>query len=141
MHTLFDFVSDVYAVQYGLALLFMLGFIIFCEILMPRPFQGLLKSAVDDVRFFKTQEKKKLLQLLKNIALGPVYLVFYLTVVPVLFYLAAVPLLFVRGMASPLGKLLSPGTSFAWSPVRAYLTGRKKARKAKKDDSGQQNLD
>lgn len=138
MHTLFDFISNVTAVQYALALLFVLGFIIFYEILKPRPFEGLLKSAADDVRFIKTQEKKNVIRFIKNIALAPVYALFYLVAVPILFYLAAVPILFVHGMTVPIGKMFAAVTSAEWSPVRAYFTGSRKAKKAKTDNPEQQ---
>lgn len=135
MHTLYDFVSNVNAVQYGLSLLFVLGFIIFTEILKARPFEGLRESAADDVRFIKAQEKEKTLKLIKNIAVAPLYL---------MYYLAAVPFLFVQGMAEPLGRGIGAVTSGGWSPVRAYFAGRKNAKKAKKaktDDPGKRASD
>jgi hypothetical protein len=127
MHTLFDFVSNVNAMQYGLALLFVLGFIVFTEILKPRPFKELAESAAEDVRFIKAQGKEKNTQLIKNIVSAPVYLVTYLV---------AVPLLFVQGMVEPIGRGLGSLTTAEWSPVRAYFTGRKKTKKAKNNDSG-----
>lgn len=121
MHTLFDFVTKVNALQYGLALLFILGFIIFTELFKARPFEALRKSAADDAGYIKAQGKERNVQLIKNIAMAPVY---------ALVYLAAVPVLFVQGMAEPLGKGVGAVTSAGWSPVRAYFTGRKKAKKA-----------
>lgn len=44
MHTLFDFISSVNGIEYALALLFMFGFVIFGEILKPKPFEGLAKA-------------------------------------------------------------------------------------------------
>ncbi|MBI4685451.1 MAG: hypothetical protein HY755_09660 [Nitrospirae bacterium] len=129
MHTLFDFISNVNAMQYGLALFFILGFIIFYEILKPKPFEGLLKSAADDVKFIKAQRKETSVQLIKKIALAPMY---------ILFYLAAVPVLFVQGFSIPLGKGIATVTSAGWSPVRAYFTGSRKAKKAQGNDPGQQ---
>jgi len=126
MHTLFDFVSNVNATQYGLALLFVLGFIIFTEILKTRPFTDLVQSAAEDVRFIKAQGKERNTQLIKNIASAPLYLVSYLV---------AVPFLFVQGMSEPLGRGLGSLTTAGWSPVRAYFTGRRKSKKAKNNDS------
>lgn len=122
MHTLFDFISNVYAVQYGLALLSIVGFIIFCEILKPRPFEGLVKSAAEDITFIRTQGRGKVLQFTRNVAMAPVYAVFYLI---------SVPVLFVQGIAEPLGRLVASTTSAGWSPVRAYFAGRKRTKKAK----------
>lgn len=126
MNTLFDFVSNVNAVQYGLALLFVAGFIIFTEILKARPFAELRESAAEDIRFIKAQGKEKNIQLIKNIASAPLYLVTYLVVVP---------FLFVQGMAEPLGRGIGSLTTASWSPVRAYFTGSRKAKKAKAKDS------
>jgi hypothetical protein len=133
MHTLFDFISNVNAMQYALAILFILGFIVFCEVLKPRPFEGLLKSAADDLRFIRTQQKGKVVQLIKNTALAPVYVLIYLAAVPVLFYLAVVPVLF--------GKTFAAVSSTEWSPVRAYFTGRKRAKKVRGDDPEQRQPD
>jgi hypothetical protein len=123
MHTLFDFVTRVNGVQYLLAFLFIFGVIIFFEIMKPRPFKGLAASVSEDAQFIKAQGKEGNVQLLKNMAMAPVYLVVYL---------AAVPVLFLKGMAEPVGALTSAG----WSPVRAYFTGARKAKKAKGNDSG-----
>jgi hypothetical protein len=127
MHTLFDFVSNVNAMQYGLALLFVLGFIIFTEILKARPFEELVQSAAEDVKFIKAQGKEKNIQLVKNIASAPLYLVTYLV---------AVPFLFIQGMTEPLTRGFGSLTTAGWSPVRAYFTGNRKAKKTKGKDSG-----
>ena len=123
MHTLFDFVTRVNGIQYLLALFFVLGVIVFFEIMKPRPFKGLAALAAEDAQFLKTLWKERDFQLLKNLAMAPVYLVIYL---------AAVPLLFLKGMAEPVGAMTSAG----WSPVRAYFTGARKAKKARGNDSG-----
>ncbi len=116
MHTLFDFISSVNGIQYGLALLFMLGFVIFSEILKPRPFEGLVKSMIDDIGFIRAGGKLQVLGLIKAVALAPLY---------ALFYLAAVPLLFVHGIAGLLGKVIVATTAVGWSPARAYFASRR----------------
>jgi len=121
MHTLFDFVSSVNAVQYGLSLLSIVGFIIFNEILKPRPFEGLVESIVEDVRFIRTSGKMK--PLMKKVAVAPVY---------TMIYLASLPLLFMQGLAVLSGRGIASLTSAGWSPVRAYFAGRKKTTKKNK---------
>ncbi len=121
MHTLFDFISSVNGIQYALALFFMIGFVIFCEILKPRPFEGLVRSAAEDIGFIRAGGKVKAARLIKAIILGPIY---------VLFYAAAVPLLFIHGIADLLGKVIVATTSFGWSPARAYFSSRRKSRKS-----------
>lgn len=127
MQTLFDSVSSANKVQYGLTLLFVFGFVIVNEIIKPRPFQGLLKSVAEDAGFVKAQGKGKFVQLLKNTAMAPVY---------ILLYLSAVPLLFFRAMATSLGRGIGEVTSVGWSPVRAYFTGRRKTKKSEGEKKG-----
>ena len=126
MHTLFDFISNVNAVQYVIALLSMIGFILFSEVLKANPFQGLRESVAEDVRFIKTQDKGMRLQLIKNVAMAPFYF---------LSYLASLPVLFAQGMAEPIGRGFGAVTTGGWSPVRAYFAGRRKTKKSKGDDS------
>jgi hypothetical protein len=129
MHTLFDYISHVNKIQYALSLLFIAGFIIFTEIMKPRPFQNLLKSAAADAEALKAKGKAPLVRLLRNLALSPGY---------VLLYLAAVPLLFFRGLAEALSRGIGDVTTAGWSPVRAYFTGRRIAGKSTKNDRGKE---
>jgi hypothetical protein len=124
MHTLFDFISNVNTVQYGLSLLFIIGYIIFNEILKPRPFDGLVEAIVEDVKFISDGGKMR--PLMKKVAVAPVYTVIYL---------ASLPLLFLQGIAVLSGRGIASLTSAGWSPVRAYFTGRKKAKKGKQLNS------
>lgn len=124
MHTLFDFISSVNAMQYGLALLFIAGFILFNEILKPRPFDGLVESIVEDVGFIRNGGKMG--PLMKKVAVAPVYLMVYLT---------SLPLLFLQGLAVLSGRGIASLTSAGWSPVRAYFSGRKKVKKGKQNNS------
>lgn len=124
MHTLFDFVSSVNAVQYGLSLLFIVGFILFSEILKPRPFDGLVEAIVEDVKFIRHGGKMR--PLMKKVAMAPVYLLVYLT---------SLPLLFLQGIAVLSGRGIASVTSAGWSPVRAYFAGRKKVKKGKQRNS------
>ncbi|MCK9419080.1 MAG: hypothetical protein M0R70_06855 [Nitrospirae bacterium] len=126
MHTLFDFISNVNAVQYVIALLSVVGFIVFSEVLKARPFEGLRESVAEDVRFIKAQDKVTRLQLAKNVAMAPFYF---------LSYLAALPVLFAQGMAEPIGRGIGAMTTGGWSPVRAYFAGRRKTKKSKGEDS------
>ncbi len=127
MHTLFDFISNVNAVQYVIALLSVIGFIIFSEVLKANPFKGLRESVAEDVRFIKTQDRVTRIQFAKNVASAPFYF---------LSYLAALPVLFVQGMAEPIGRGIGVMTTGGWSPVRAYFAGRRKVKKAKEQGPG-----
>lgn len=132
MHTLFDFIGSVSAVQYVLSLLFMFGFLIFNQALKPKPFEGLVRSVTEDIRFVRSQEKITFIKLAKNMALAPVY---------ALFYFASLPMLFFQGITTVIGKGLIDVSSARWSPVRAYFTGRKKTKKSKKNVTKQDKSD
>ncbi|MGO9014585.1 MAG: hypothetical protein ACLQF0_06355 [Dissulfurispiraceae bacterium] len=124
MHTLFDFITNVNAAQYGFSLLSILGFIVFYQILKPKPFEGLLQAAADDARFIKGQERGRVLQTVRNITMAPVYL---------MIYLVSLPFLFILGAVAPRATVMSG----EWSPVRAYFMGSRKSRKsrgAKRDE-------
>jgi Zn-dependent protease len=120
MHTLFDYISNVYAIQYGLALLFIVGFIIFHELLKPRPFAGLVRASADDAAYIRHQGRGPALRLLKSIALGPFY---------ALVYVAAIPVLFVHAVAVLLSRVVIASTSVGWSPVQAYFISRRGIRR------------
>ncbi|MDA8170525.1 MAG: hypothetical protein M0Z48_01680 [Nitrospiraceae bacterium] len=121
MHTLFDFITRTDAAEYGLMLFFILGFIVFLQVMKPRPFRQVVEMAASDVRFLKSQSRGRLLRLARNTAFAPVYF---------MFYLVSLPFLFVQGMATPLA-------TAEWSPVRAYFTGRKaRSKKSADEDAG-----
>ena len=121
MHTLLDFVSRVNGIEYALAILFMFGFVIFSEILKPKPFEGLAQAVVEDIGFIKAERKGKVFRLIRSTALAPLY---------GLLYLAAVPVLFVHGIAVIISKVIFATTAIGWSPVQAYFTSRKQGKKA-----------
>lgn len=115
MYTLYDYISEVNAMQYLLALLFIFGFIIFFEIFKPKPFRGLSRMIDDDVVFVKEQGRASNLQLIKNTLTGSAY---------AMLYIAVVPLLFLHGVAVLMSKLFTSVTYIGWSPVRSYFAGK-----------------
>lgn len=130
MHTLFDFISSVNGIQYALALVFMFGFIIFSELLKPKPFEGLVKAAAEDIGFIRAQGKGRALGLIKATAMAPLY---------ALFYVAAVPVLFLHGIAMLFGKIIVATTAVGWSPVHAYFARSGKGKKARGKTSVQRD--
>ena len=121
MYTLFDFISSVNGIEYAVALLFMFGFVIFGEILKPKPFEGLVKAVAEDFSFMKAQRKVKVSRSIGSVALAPVY---------GLLYVAAIPVLFIHGIAVLISKVIVATTALGWSPVQAYFTSRKQGKKA-----------
>lgn len=121
MHTLYDFISEVNAMQYLLAVVSIAGFIIFVEIFKPKPFKGLSKMIAEDVGFVREQGKGNNILLVKNAITG---------IACAALYIIAIPLLFLHGVSVLMSRLFTSFTYVGWSPVRAYFTGKKGAKKS-----------
>jgi len=123
MNTLFDFISHVNGLTYVLALASIAGFAVYLELFKARPFAEILESARDDYRFVRelgiAGNKRFVKNAVKAVLLAVMYLV-------------ALPFLFLRGLGQAAGELASAVAQPGWSPVRAYFTGRNKAKKAEK---------
>ncbi len=120
MNTLFDFVTYVKGIEYVIALGSIAGYIIFWEILKPRPFKTLLETSKDDMASIKRAGRKGNKRTLLNIMSAPFVGAFYLAMVPIAFtYAASV-------------RVFGEHAHFGWRPVEAYLTGRKNRRKKEK---------
>lgn len=120
MHTLFDYISTVNGIQYVLMLAFIVGFVLFLELLKPQPFAGLMRIAADDIGFVRSQSSEMRLRSLRRFCAAPVY---------ALLYIAAIPLLFVHGVAVIFSRVITALTWVSWSPVRAYFRGSKKTKR------------
>ncbi len=127
MHTLYDFISEVNAMQYLLAVVSVAGFIIFIEIFKPKPFKGLSKMIAEDVGFVKEQGKGNNIQLVKNAITGSAYAALYII---------SIPLLFLHGVSVLMSRLFTLFTYIGWSPVRAYFAGKKGAKKSSNNQPG-----
>jgi len=120
MFTMFDFVTKANGLAYLLALGFVAGFIIYWEVMKPRPFRALMESFMEDVRFMKERGMTKNMQLVKNVALAPVVAAMYF---------AALPLMFAQGMAETAREVAGAMAAAGWNPVEAYLAGKRNAKK------------
>jgi hypothetical protein len=117
MNTLFDFMTHVKNIEYLLALGFIAGFLVFNELLKPKPFGTLINMVKEErIAGFATAMK----------TIGKIVAAPFVG----LAYIAILPFAFVAALGSAVGKSLVPAVSFGWRPVESYLTGRKK--KAKK---------
>jgi len=126
MKTLFDFITHVNGLTYVLAIASIAGFAIYLELFKAKPFAEILESARDDYRFVRelgvAGNKRLLKNAIKAVMLSAMYLV-------------SLPFLFLRGLAQATGELVSAVAQPGWSPVRAYFTGRKKAKKSPPKES------
>ena len=121
MNSMFDFITHVKGIEYILSLTFIAGYVLFWEILKPRPFQKVKETGQEDLEYVKQNGMKNTLKLAGKIAAAPFVGLLYVILLPV-GLVSALSYAVVAGIA---GK----NTSFSWRPAEAYLSGKKKTRK------------
>lgn len=121
MNSMFDFITHVKGIEYILSLTFIAGYVLFWEILKPRPFQKVKETGQEDLAYVKQNGMKNTLKLAGKIAAAPFVGLLYVVLLPV-GLVSALSYAVVAGIA---GK----NTSFSWRPAEAYLSGKKKTRK------------
>jgi hypothetical protein len=126
MYTMVDFVTHVKGIEYILSISAIAGFLIFWEILKPRPFRTVVNTGKDDLAYIEASGGlKSVAKSVGRIAAAPFIGLAYIVMLPVGFFIAlaaAVVNLAAKGVASVAGK----SVTFEWRPVEAYLAGRKK---------------
>ncbi len=137
MYTMVDFVTHVKGIEYILSITAIAGFLLFWEVLKPKPFRTLADTGADDLAYIKeTGGAKGVMQSVGKIATAPFIGLAYIVMLPVGFFVAlsaAMVNLAAKGLAAVAGK----SVAFEWRPVEAYLAGRKrKAEKARAEKSG-----
>lgn len=137
MYTMVDFVTHVKGVEYILSLLAIAVFLVFWEILKPRPFRTVVTTGKDDLaHIHEAGGLRSLAKSVGRIAAAPFIGLAYIVMLPIGFFVvlaAALVNLAMKGVASVAGK----SVTFEWRPVEAYLAGRKKKKEkggAKKGD-------
>jgi hypothetical protein len=121
MNSMFDFITHVKGIEYILSLTFIAGYVLFWEILKPRPFQKVKETGQEDLEYVKQNGMKNTLKLAGKIAAAPFVGLLYVILLPV-GLISALSYTIIAGIA---GK----NASFSWRPVEAYLSGKKKTRK------------
>ena len=126
MNTMFDFITHVKGIEYILSITFIAGYIFFWEALKTKPFRSLVTAEKEDLEYIKeTGGYRTVLKTVGRVAAAPFI---------GLAYIAALPPTFLYALATAAGKgivnLVGKEATFGWSPVAAYLAGRRK-RKAK----------
>jgi 4-hydroxybenzoate polyprenyltransferase len=132
MYTLYDYLTRVKGVEYIISLLFIAGYILYAEILKPKPFKTVTETAKEDLEFIKKAGYKNVLKTLGRIVAAPFIGLAYVVALPFAF-------MFAIGTAALHGifSLVHGSIPFGWRPLEAYLTGKKKKREEKKKDESQ----
>jgi hypothetical protein len=138
MHTLTDFTTHIKGVEYIISVLAITGFILFVEILKPKPFRTLKQSINEDVEHLRREGSKSTLRTLKRLAAAPFIGLAYVVSLPFVFTYAVARECVGRTAEALEGALGVAG--FGWRPVEAYFGGKKdkkgkgKAKDAEKKD-------
>ncbi len=125
MHTLVDFITHVKGIEYLLSILFIAGFLVFWEVLKPRPFSTVVATGKDDLEHLKQTGYGETMKNIGKIAAAPFIGLAYVALLPIGFFLVVLSegvALAVKGGAALLGK----NVSFEWRPMEAYLAGKKR---------------
>jgi hypothetical protein len=130
MYTLVDFITHVKGIEYILSITAIGGFLLFWEALKPAPFKTVVETGKDDLSYIEQAGgARHILKSVGKIAAAPFIGLAYIVMLPIGFFAAlsigAVNLA-MQGAASIAGK----SAAFQWSPVEAYLAGRKNRKKA-----------
>ncbi len=131
MYTLVDFITHVKGIEYVLSLLAIAVFLVFWEVLKPKPFRTVVNTGKDDLAHVKEAGGfSHVLKTAGRIAAAPFIGLAYIVMLPIGFVVAlaaAVVNLALKGAAAVAGKSMT----FEWRPVEAYLAGRKKKKEKK----------
>jgi hypothetical protein len=129
MYTLYDYLTHVKGIEYLISLLFIAGYILYVEILKPKPFKTLTEDAKEDLKFIENTGYRNILKTLGRIVAAPFIGLAYVVALPFAF-------MFAIGTAALHGVLSMAHRTmyFGWRPLEAYLTGKKKRKEEKKED-------
>ena len=129
MNTLFDFMTHIKGVEYILALLFIAGYILYSEVLKPRPFKTMVDTGKDDIEHIRKTGFRSTLKVVGKIAAAPFIGIAYVVMLPFAFFAAL-------GSAAMSGVMNLVGRTavFGWRPTEAYFTGKKKKKEEKKEE-------
>ncbi len=126
MFTMVDFVTHVKGIEYILSITAIAGFLIFWEVLKPKPFKTVVDTGKDDLGHIEqTGGMKGIMKSVGKIATAPFVGLAYIVMLPVGFFAAlgvGVVNLAMKTAASMAGK----SASFEWRPMEAYFAGKKK---------------
>jgi len=122
MYTLVDFITHVKGIEYIMSIA---TFLVFWEVLKPKPFATVLSAGKDDLEHIKQNGYRETMKFAGKIAAAPFIGAMYVVMLPVGFFfmvLAEVVNLTVKGVSTLMGRDMS----FDWNPVEAYFTGKKR---------------
>jgi hypothetical protein len=122
MNTLFDFMTHIKGVEYLMAIAAIILYMVFWEVLKPKPFKAMMEQGKEDIKYMK--ESGNTLKTLGKVAAAPFIGLAYIVALPFGFAYALAKAA-VEGMVALVGR----EAVFGWRPMEAYLAGRKRRKK------------
>jgi hypothetical protein len=148
MHTLFDFITQVKGVEYLIAVSAVGVFIVFWEVMKPRPFKAMVDTAKSDLtQINQTGGFAYVLRTVGHVAAAPFIGLAYVVSLPFVFVYALGNVLVVETAsaigavadviahalvagAHALARIVHVSPAFSWRPQEAYFLGRKRRQRA-----------
>lgn len=141
MHTYVDFITHVKGIEYIISVLTIVGFVLFLEILKPKPFQTLVRSTRDDLDHIRKAGYGSTFQTVKRMLSAPFIGLLYVLMLPFVFaYALGLELL--RTAAEGFEKVLGMAgrtAFFGWRPMEAYFGGKKGIKEKKEKEIAKEN--
>jgi len=126
MNTLYDFITHVKGIEYILSVTCIAAYILYWEVLKPKPFKALAEAGKEDIGFVKASSPGTIRKTIGRVAAAPFIGIAYVVSLPFVFAYALGSSA-VNGLFGMIGKEVS----FGWRPSEAYLAGKKKGKKEK----------
>lgn len=126
MHTLFDFITHIKAVEYLIAISAIGIYIVYWEFLKPKPFKSVAEAAKADMHHIRIMGLGGAVKTMGKVMAAPFIGLAYIVALPIGFAYALGSAA-INGILSLAGK----EASFGWRPSEAYLSGKKKEKKEK----------
>lgn len=151
MRTLFDFITQIKAAEYLIAVSAVGLFVVFWEVLKPQPFKSVLNTVREDIRQIgQSGGYVEVLRTAGHVLAAPFIGLGYVISLPFVF-VYAVGSVFLEAIARAAGagaelvaravgagghaleEMLHVSPSFGWHPREAYFLGRKRRQRSEKE--------
>jgi len=123
---MYDYITHIKGIEYILSLMFIAGYLLFAEVLKPKPFATVAQGRKDDMEFIRRTGYRHVLKTVGRIAAAPFIGAAYVVALPFAFF-GAIASEVTGAMLASFGKT----AAFGWRPLEAYLAGKKKEQKKK----------
>lgn len=159
MYTLYDFITQVKGAEYLIAVSAVGLFILFWEVLKPKPFRSMIDAAKGDVeQIGRSGGFAQVLRTAGHVAAAPFIGLAYVAALPFVFVYAVGHVL-LEGTARAIGagaewvartlvlgahavaRIVHVSPAFSWRPQEAYFLGRKRRQRADKGPAGKERTD